>query len=284
MSIAEAIQSRRDEMTRSERQLVNVLLDEYPISGLCSITELAEKAGVSTPTVARLVQKLGFSGYGQFQSELRSELGEMISNPIAKHDHWKSDLPEEHILNRYARRAIENLHKTIEDVDPAEFDGLCHLLADQDRRIFIAGGRITGTLAQYLYLHLQMIRPGVRLMPFAASWPHDLLDMRKGDVLVAFDVRRYENATLLMGQMCFERGAEIVLFTDPWRSPIHRLARHTLSGRIAVPSAWDSNAALMLLVECVIASVQESLWETVKDRTDALEEAFDRTRLFRKFT
>ena len=77
---------------------------------------------------------------------------------------------------------------------------------------------------------------------------------------------------------------EIVLFTDPWRSPIHRIASHTLSGRIAVPSAWDSNATLMLLVECVIASVQEMSWETVKDRTDALEQAFDRTRLFRKFT
>lgn len=284
MSIADAIQSKRDSMTRSERQLVNVILDEYPISGLCSITELAEKADVSTPTVARLIQKLGFSGYGQFQSELRTELGEMISNPIAKHDHWKNDLPEEHILNRYARQAIENQRSTVEDLDPADFDGLCRLLADQDRRIFIAGGRITGTLAQYLYLHLQMIRPEVRLMPVAASWPHDLLDMRADDVLVAFDVRRYENSTLLMGQMCHEQGAKIVLFTDPWRSPIHRLATHTISGRIAVPSAWDSNASLLLLVECVIAAVQEQLWETVKDRTDALETAFDRTRLFRKFT
>lgn len=284
MSIAEAILSKRDEMTRSERQLVNVILDEYPISGLCSITELADKAEVSTPTVARLIQKLGFQGYGQFQSELRAELGEMISNPIAKHDHWKNDLPEEHILNRYARQAIENLRSTVEDVDPAAFDGLCALLADQQRRIYIAGGRITGTLAQYLYLHLQMIRPDVRLMPVAASWAHDLLDMKQGDLLVAFDVRRYENATLLMAQMCHERGAEIALFTDQWRSPIHRIATHTFSGRIAVPSAWDSNAALLLLVECVIASVQQMLWETVKQRTDALEEAFDRTRLFRKFT
>jgi len=284
MSIAEHILSKRDAMTPSERQLVNVLLDEYPIAGLCSITELADKAGVSTPTVARLIQKLGFAGYGPFQTALRTELGEMISNPIAKRDHWKNDLPEEHILNRYARQAIENQRNTIEDVDAADFDGLCRLIADRERRIFIAGGRITGTLAQYLYLHMQMIRPDVRLMPVAASWPQDLLDMRKGDVLVAFDVRRYENGTLLMGQMCHERGAEIVLFTDPWRSPIHRIARHTLSGRIAVPSAWDSNAALLMLVECVIAAVQEILWETVRDRTDALETAFDRTRLFRKFT
>jgi len=123
----------------------------------------------------------------------------------------------------------------------------------------------------------------VRRLPVAASWPHDLLDVKAGDVFIAMDVRRYENATLIMGQMCHERQAEVVLFTDQWRSPIHRIARHTFSSRIAVPSAWDSMSAILVLLECVIAEVQERLWESVKDRTDKLETAFDRTGLFRKF-
>ena len=282
-SVADRIRAKRDEMTRAEHQLVAVILDEYPISGLGSITELAGKAGVSSPTVGRLLQKLDFAGYGEFQAALRSELGEMISTPIAKRDHWATDLPDEHILGRYAREALANQRATLDEIDAESFDALCRLLADPARRIFIAGGRITGTLAQFLYLHLQMIRPDVRLMPVAASWPHDLLDIRAGDVLVTFDVRRYENATLLMGQMCHEKGAEVVLFTDQWRSPIHRIARLTFPARIAVPSAWDSMSGLLLLVECTIASVQALMWDSVKARTDALEAAFDRTRLFRKF-
>lgn len=284
MSIADAIQNTRSEMTRSEVQLANVILGEYPISGLCSITELAEKADVSTPTVARMIQKLGYSGYGKFQAALRKELSEMISNPIAKRESWKSDLPEEHILNRYSKAAMENQRYSLDDIDLNDFDDFCSLISDPKKRIYITGGRITGALAQYLYLHLQMIRPDVRLLPAAASWPHDLLDVSKNDVLIAFDVRRYENSTLQVAQMCVEKGAGVVLFTDQWRSPIHRIARYTFSGRIAVPSAWDSALPLMLLVECAIASVQETLWETVKERTDALETAFDRTKLFRKFT
>ena len=284
LSIADRIKDKRETMTPSEVQLVTAILDEYPISGLCSITELADKAGVSTPTVGRLLQKLDFTGYADFQAALRRELAEMISGPIAKRDMWKTDLPDQHILNRYAHQAIANQRRTLDDIDAGEFDAFCRLLSDPDRRIFVAGGRITGTLAQYFYLHLQMIRPDVRLLPVAASWPHDLLDLRKGDVVVMFDVRRYENTTLTMGQLCHENGAEVVLFTDPWRSPIHKIARHTFTSRISVPSAWDSMAALMLLVECAIAAVQEQLWETVKTRTDALEDAFDRTRLFRKFS
>ncbi|MBO9444539.1 MurR/RpiR family transcriptional regulator [Ruegeria sp. R14_0] len=281
--VTDRLLAHKDKMTPSERQLVSVLLDDYPMAGLGSITELASTASVSTTTVARMLQKTGFDGYPQFQAALRGEVKEMISGPVAKRDLWQNDLPEEHILNRYSQQTLANQKRTIDEVDPDEFDSFCNLLCDPERRIFITGGRITGTLAQYLYLHLQMIRPDVRLLPVAASWTHDLLDVRKGDVLVALDVRRYENSSLLIGQLCHEREAEIVLFTDQWRSPIHRLAKHTFAARIAVPSAWDSMAAILVLMECVIAEVQERLWDSVKERTDELEQAFDRTKLFRKF-
>lgn len=284
MTVSDRLISHRDDMTPTERQLLSALLDDYPIAGLSSITELAAAAAVSTTTVTRMLQKTGFDGYPQFQAALRSELKEMISDPISKRNVWKNDLPEEHILNRYSRRGLENQQRSLDEVHPEEFDSLCDLLADPERTLFIAGGRITGTLAQYLYLHLQMIRPQVRLVATGGSWPHDLLDIQTGDVVIAFDVRRYENTTLQITQMCHDKGAKIVLFTDQWRSPIHRIASLTFSGRIAVPSAWDTCLPLLMLIECTIAALQERLWETVKDRTDTLERAFDRTKLFRKFT
>ncbi|MEX0283575.1 MAG: MurR/RpiR family transcriptional regulator [Paracoccaceae bacterium] len=284
MTVSDRLLQHRDEMTPTERQLVNALLDDYPIIGLGSITELASAAGVSTTTVARMLQKTGFDGFPQFQAALRAELKEMISDPVSKRNQWQNDLPDEHILNRYAERGLENQRRSLDEVSPEDFDRLCTLISDPDRTIFIAGGRITGTLAQYLFLHLQMIRPQVRLVASGGSWPHDLLDVREGDVVIAFDVRRYENATLQLTQMCHDKGADVVLFTDQWRSPIHRVAKLTLSGRIAVPSAWDTCLPLLMLIECTIAAVQETMWETVKDRTDALEAAFDQSKLFRKFT
>ncbi len=284
MIISEKMMAHRDDLTRSERQLVAALLDDYPIAGLGSITELAVRAEVSTTTITRLLQKIGLDGYAQFQAALRDELKEMISDPVAKRNTWRASAPEEHILNRYGRQALENQQRTLDEIDPVEFDAFCDLLCQPERRIYIAGGRISSALAQYLYLHLQMIRPDVRLLPPGGSWPHDLLDLREGDVVVLLDVRRYENTTLSIGQMCHERGARIVLFTDPWGSPIQRLAELSFGARIVVPSAWDSLAPHMVLLECVIAQVQEQMWETVKERNDALEDAFDRTKLFRKFS
>lgn len=283
MTVADILISHRDALTPTERQLLNTLLDDYPIAGLGSITELANAACVSTTTVARMLQKTGMGGYPQFQAALRRELKEMISDPIAKRDLWDNDLPDEHILNRYSRQSLENQKRSIDDLNTEDFDTVCALIGDPDRAVYLAGGRVTGTLAQYLFLHLQMIRPNVHQVARGGSWPHDFLDLKAGDIVILFDVRRYENTTLQMAQMCHEKGAEIILFTDHWRSPIHRIARHTFTGRIAVPSAWDTALPLLMLTECMIAAVQQNLWEDVRARTDALEEAFDRTKLFRKF-
>ena len=85
-TVSDMITTRYDQMTRAEKQLANSLLDNYPVSGLGSITTVAEAANVSTPTVVRMVQKLGFKGFTEFQIRLHQELEETISNPITKHE------------------------------------------------------------------------------------------------------------------------------------------------------------------------------------------------------
>lgn len=284
-TIPELLTDRQRDLTRAERQLADAILSNYPVSGLGSITELAEAAGVSTPTVARMVQKLGFKGYAEFQSALRRELADVVSGPIEKRETWVHAAPGAHVLNRITEGITENIRRTLDHIDAAEFDEICALMADADRRVHIVGGRITQTLASYLFLHLQMIRPGVVQIPSSSNaWPHYLLDIAEGDVVAVFDIRRYENSTLTLVEEAAHRGAQIILFTDQWRSPVHKLARHSIAARIEVPSAWDSSIATMLLIEAVIAAVQESRWEQTARRSVELEAVFDRTRLFRKFT
>lgn len=272
------------QLTRAERQLADAILENYPMSGLGPIARLAEKAGVSAPTVVRMVQKLGFSGFPEFQKALREELEAQISNPIAKHDSWSEAAPQGHILNRFTDAVIANIRQTLAHADPAEFDAVTALLADSRRAVYVAGGRITHALAEYLHLHLQVIRPGVRLIRTTSNaWPHDLLDLDKGDVVVLYDVRRYENSTLKLAEIAAARGAKCVLFTDQWQSPIARYAAFSFNCRIEAPSAWDSTTAMLLLSETLIAAVQERAWERTRERMKALEEMFDATRIFRKF-
>ncbi|MGJ8617989.1 MAG: MurR/RpiR family transcriptional regulator, partial [Sulfitobacter sp.] len=254
-------------------------------SGLGPLSALAADANVSVPTVARMVQKLGYKGYPDFQTELREELRAKVKSPIAKHDTWAEAAPSGHMLNRFTDAVIDNIRLTLGQIDPNEFDTACSMVADQSRHLFIVGGRITHTLAEYFFLHMQVIRPNLtHVQSTSNTWPHYLLNAKAGDIFVIFDVRRYENNILKMAEMAHERGAKIILFTDQWRSPVHHLADISLSCRIIVPSAWDSAATTMLLAETMISSVQNLNWSETKERMEALENMFDQTKLFRKFT
>ncbi len=284
LTVAERIRSKFAILTRAERQLANTMLESYPVSGLGSITTVAEASDVSTPTVVRMAKKLGFGGFPELQAALRAELEATISNPITKHDRWTEGAPDTHILNRFADAVTENLRQTLRLLDPEDFNAIAALLADRQRSVHVVGGRITRSLADYFFTHMQVIRDGMTLIPSSAgTWPHYVLNMRSGDVLVAFDIRRYEHDILRLAEMARTRGAILVVFTDQWGSPAAQDAAHCIRCRIEVPSAWDSSVVTLFIVEAMIAAVETATWDQTRDRMRTLEELFDETKMFRKF-
>ncbi|NOR61032.1 MAG: SIS domain-containing protein [Rhodobacteraceae bacterium] len=283
-TVAQRIHDGFDGLTRAERQLANIILENYPVSGLGSITALAENADVSTPTVARMARKLGFGGFPDMQAQLRSELEATISDPLTKHDKWAADAPDTHILNRFADNVIDNLRNTLKHLNAAEFDRIVALLSDTDHTVAVVGGRLSHTLASYFFTHMQMMRDGVTLIERnSSSWPHYLLSLKEGDVLVMFDMRRYEQDLLRFAEMAQARGVKIILFTDQWGSPAGKAATHQIHSRIEVPSTWDSSVVTMFILEAIISAVQSQSWESSRNRMEELEALFEKTRLFRKF-
>lgn len=284
LTVAERMRLGFGALTRAERQLANAMLANYPVLGLDSITAVAQSSGVSTPTVVRMAKKLGFAGFPEMQAALRGELEATISNPIARHDRWTATAPDTHILNRFADQVMENLRLTLRQLSPETFNAVVALLADPGRTVHVVGGRITRSLADYFFTHMQVIREGVRqIAPNANTWAHYVLDMREGDVLVAFDMRRYEQEMLKLTELARARGVVLVLFTDQWGSPAAKQAAHAFHARIEAPSAWDSSVVTLFIVEAVIAAVQDANWDETSARMRALEDLIDQTRMFRKF-
>lgn len=282
-SVRELIRSHHAKLTASERKFAAHLLEDYPGAGLASITVVAENAGVSTPTVVRMVQKLGFKGFPQFHQALLSELQAKVSGPTQRRDNWASDAPESHLLNRFSQAVTQNLERTFSHIDLVAFDSAARRLSQTDGRLYVVGGRITRALADYAFTHFQAIRPRVtHLTSSSATWAHYVLDMVDGDTLLLFDVRRYESNLLRLAELAVDQGVEVILITDQWNSPISEVAQCTFNCWVEIPSAWDSNVSTMMLLEALIAATQEERWPETKERYEKLDELFDLTRLFRK--
>lgn len=278
-TVAERLRLMSGDLTAAERKLMAALFADYPMAGLGSITDFARAAEVSTPSVLRLAKKLGFPGFPALQEELRSELSARLQTPISKHERWAAEAPDAHILNKFATAAMENLSGSLKLMDHRAFDAIVALLADRKRKIHIAGGRITGAIAAYLATHLQMARPGVSLVPASqGAWPQYLIDLGRQDVILLFDIRRYDARMLDLAASAEEQGAKVVLITDQWISPIARLAVHSLPLRIEAPSSWDSNIAPLFVAEALIAATVNASWRETAARIAAIESLTDTGR------
>ncbi len=281
LTIAERIRAQFDMLTKSERNLADVIMENYPASGLGSITSIAKLANVSTPTVMRMSKKIGFKGFPELQQKLRLEIKDTISSPIAKHDQWAEGTSNSHILNRFADSVMDNLRQSLGQLDVAEFDAVTDILVNKKNAVYVVGGRITRSLADYFSTQMQVMRDNVTLIPpNSNSWAHYLINMQAGDILIAFDIRRYETDILYLAEMAKKRKIKLILFTDQWGSPVTKYADHIFYSRIEVPSAWDSNMVNMFIIEALLANMQNKNWNVTKKRMKTIEKLFDETKLF----
>tara|TARA_R110002096_G_scaffold4811_10_gene22525 strand:- start:504 stop:1370 length:867 start_codon:yes stop_codon:yes gene_type:complete len=280
--VRDLLKEKQAELTAAERKVAAVLLDEQLLTGLQSINRLAEYAEVSSPTIIRLARKLGFDGFSGMQDAIRDEIAARMKQPLAKLDTSKQIGDSDHIISRFIEAVSSNINRTLERLDLAEFDQVAGLLSDPTRRLYLLGGRITRSNAHYFFNHLQIIRPQVTLLDSSPSvWPQSLLDMDAGAVLIVFDIRRYEKELEKLADLALKQGANIVLFTDAWGSPIEKYAQYCFRATVEVPSSWDSTLAINFLIEALVAEVQSRSSDQSAERIASLEQMIGESRIFR---
>jgi DNA-binding MurR/RpiR family transcriptional regulator len=267
--VGEVVRQRLDSLSPAERRLARVLLASYPIAGLESVARFAERAGVSPPTVTRFITKLGFRGYPEFQENLRHEVQARLSSPLERYrDEPTRDSAVKTALDVSAR----NLQATLDLLSERDLNEAIDLLADVRRRIQVLGGRVTAPLARYLATQLHLLRPGIGLVDSERSTPaQQLIDMRKTDVLVVFDYRRYQTDTIESARVAAARGCDVVLFTDQWLSPASAFARQVLVTSVETVGPFDSLVGAMAVVEALVAAVLAKLGSRAEARMQNLE-------------
>lgn len=272
MGTREQVHNALGLMTDAEKKVAHAFLANYPSSGLSTVAEFADRAGTSAPTVLRFVSRLGYSGYPDFQRALRTEIQAELLSPLEKSETSPARTADGSALGAYFNRASANIVATLDAIPESEFEAACTLLSDSKSACYCLGGRFTDAMARYLAAHLRIVRPNVRrFQDQTSTWDDQLLDVRAGDVVVLFDIRRYQRDLVHLSELLCERKARIVLITDSWLSPISRYAKVVLPCAIDAGRTWDSSVVLIALVEAIIDRVTHKDWNAARKRIQALE-------------
>jgi len=270
--VGELVRQRLNDLSPAERKLARVLLASYPIAGLESVARFAERAHVSPPTVTRFITKLGFRGYPEFQETLRHEVQARLSSPLTR---YRGDQPAretDSVLSDALDVATENLKATVDVLSHRDVNEAVEIIGDVRRRVLVLGGRVSAPLARYLAAQLHLLRPGIGLVESERSGPaQQLIDMRRGDVLVVFDYRRYQADTIESARVAAAQGCNVIVFTDPWLSPASGFARQVIVTSVDMVGPFDSLVGALAVVEGVVAAVLSRLGPRAQSRMQSLE-------------
>lgn len=274
MRIRERLTGEDFVFTNSEKKVVRELLNNYPSAALVSASHLARCAGVSDPTVVRLANKLGYERFADMQQALRDEVASHLNSPMTMLSSSGKSLDGRNVWQGYLQSVTHDLTVMAQEILPAQFDDAVDLISDPKLRLSCLGGRVSGFLAAMLQWHLQQIRPGVQLLTHDRSQLADrLVDFGKRDLLVVYDIRRYEVDVVQFAEAAARRGAQIILFTDRWRSPIARCATIVFSAPVETVSPFDTMTPLLALMEALIAAVARKLGDSFAERMERIEAA-----------
>lgn len=276
MSIRELLLNSEMSLTPSEERIVQVLLTDYPTAGLGSATSLAKRAGVSDPTVVRLAVKLGFEGFPAFQQKLLAEVEARLQSPLhmmeAKRRHLEA-LGAAGPANGYLHSVAGCMTRALTSVPAGTYERAARLILETKGQVALVGGRFSQHIAGMLAGYLAQLRSGIRPVGVLSPQQFDMLiDLGKRDLLIVFDYRRYQLNVIAFAEQAAARGVRVLLFTDPWLSPICHHAELTLVSPVEVDSPYDTMAPAVAQMEALIAQMLADMDEQTRNRIEELEQ------------
>lgn len=261
-----------DRLPASERRLADVVLEKGGSWAAYSATELAESAGVSKATAARLVRRLGFASFQEMRHQTRDE--PQSGSPLAE---LSGVLGLKGTLDRHLGHDRVCLTQTLETVRGDDAAKAVRLLTEAPR-IWVVGFRNSHALALYARELLVQVKADVRLLPMVGqTLAEELSAMTAGDVVLAIGFRRRPAALSRVLNTAVETRAPVILLGDPSLGETAGYADVTFRCLSRGASLFDSYVAPVSLINYLCSSVALALGEPAQarlKRTEGLHEVF----------
>lgn len=265
-------------LSKSHRRIAEYIAANYGKAVFMTAARLGESVGVSESTVVRFAAAMGYGGYPQLQRSLQ----ELVSHRLTANQRFEmtSGMDPENVLPTVLKSDMQNLHSTLEELDPAVFGDVVNRLLSA-RAIYVMGLRSAAPLAQFLGYYLRYIFDNVHLIPGGASDVFDeIVQLKENDVLIGISFPRYSTRTLEAMRFARHTGAQVVAITDGPMSPLCETADACLTARTDMASFVDSLAAPLSLINALLVALGMRRKDALSEHFRQLESVWDTNRVY----
>lgn len=258
------IQSRKVALrlgARAGKALASIV-DSPSQTAICSISEVAEAAGVNASTLTRLSKKLGYSGFNEFQDVFRNHVADRqhyYSEHVRRLLRGGKDATSHTLAERIAEDEVGNIYGTLQGLEAPALEAAAQRLI-RARRVRAYGARQMHAVACFLSYGLGMLRSDVGLLASAEQgMAHGLAQLEKDDVVIVVGCSPNTRGTVETARAAGGQGLEVIALTDSRASPLAAVASHAFVCESGGTFFGNHTAALFVVAEILLTTVAEQL-------------------------
>lgn len=257
---------------------VQFILDHPEIAGFLSIRPLAEKIGISTSSLSRMAVDVGYSGFQEMQKDVQ----EFLRRKLLPTVRMEQAVPER---GRFSfrdslRKDMKSIEHILGDVTDQQFDRAVSLLLES-REVFVVGLGTQYPSAVYFTGIMKQIRERVSLISQESMEYLDCFSrFSSRDVLVSICLPRYAVFTFRTAKEAAEAGCRVIALTDNILSPTAGLADVVLQVEYESMSFFNSNVAVMALLNGLATTVALNRRDAVLERVRKFSDIASRWNIF----
>jgi len=220
---------------------------------LLSVRSAAERVATDPATLLRIIQKMGFASYRDFQNHLHDLSIANATSFDGMQAGRTADAKTPDHLHATLEQDFKNLNAIRNTLDVKKLAQVAKRIHGA-KRVLIAGGDLAESLVHYLVHHLTMIGIPVHSATTNGHSTHLSRLLGKGDVVIAVSFRRGLRQTVEALKRARENGAYCIGITGTYISPIARFTDEFFVASVDSESFLDSYVAPMALANLLLVS------------------------------
>ena len=272
----------RDQIRPSERKLADYSMAHPGDVINLSMAELAERVGVSEPTVARFCSALGCRGFREFKIKLAQDIAggmPFLHQDLSVDGELNADggVPGAALAGKLFDRTIATLMQVRNNLPADAVDRAADVLA-ASRRIEFYGSGNSGTVAEDI--QRKFFRLGIPTVAYTDSHIYfaSALTLGKGDAVVAVSSTGRTRDILDAVQNARKAGADVIALTRSG-TPLAEMATVSLVADIAddfdIHSPMTVRIAHLVLGDILSIAIALRMGDTLQERLKRHDRAVD---------
>lgn len=274
-------------LTKKEKLIAEFVLDNFPEVCFITSTDIAKKLNISDSSVIRFTRTLGYSGFMDFQRNIRklytdriNSVSEAITIPSERLKLSISKLGQNDLIETFFSNVLKNLKSVITQNDIQTFERATDFIIGSEKKYIVASRANSGT-GDTLLLLLKHMLPNVYDTSHPAVNVIDhLCDISDKDCLIAVSFPRYSEIDLLAAQMAYDAGAKIILITDKVSSPMAQFATQIICVSVESNAFFNSYVAVTFTIEVLCSLISKKLGYSNEEKLKMIDKYLSKIGLF----